>query len=192
MIKKISFSLAIASLLLACNSEPKEGNYQQVEQRSAAVPTGGNAAEQLTAAALEETNYVERVRQSFVPLQEEIRKAKGKVPGIGDVTVLVDEQFNLLIENRYEGSVVQTKVNLKHLNNSQGGMMLIPDKNPGEFPGLRILVKDGQPGVQILKDGKLEKEEKQLEIYLADRSAIERITPAVLQALNIANGNLPE
>lgn len=188
MIKKICFSLAIASLLLACNADPKEGNYQQVEQPGSA----GNNTEGQATAPLEETNYVERVRQSFVPLQEEIRNAKGKVPGIGEVTVLVDENFNLLMENHNDGSLTQTKVNLKNLNNAQGGMMLIPDKNPGEFPGLRVFVKEGKPGVQIIKDGKVEKEERQLEIYLADRPAIERITPAVLQALNIANGNMPE
>lgn len=192
MIKKFCVSIGLASLLLACNSDSKEGSYQQVDESSAIVPMGGNVAEHVTAAALEETNYVERVRQSFVPLQEELRKAKGKVPGIGDATVLVDEHFNLLIENKNEGSIIQTKVNLKNLNNEQGGMMLIPDKQPGEFPGLRVFVKEGKPGVQIIQDGKQIREDKQLEIFLADRPGIERVTPAVLQALNIANGNLPK
>ncbi len=191
MLKNFAYFIAATSLLLACNSEPKDGNYQSVEEGINAVPTNGNA-EQLAAAALEEGDLLGRVRQSFIPLQEEYRKANGKVTGVGEVTVSVDENYNLLIENKVNGSIEQTKVNLKSLNNAQGGMMLIPDNAPGEFPGLQVFVKDGQPGVQILKDGKLVREDRQLEIHLADRPAIERITPAVLQAMNIASGNLPE
>jgi len=183
--------MVAASLLLACNSEPKDGNFQSVEEGISAVPTNGTA-EQMAAAALEEGDLLGRIRQSFIPLQEEYRKANGKVTGVGEVSISVDENFNLLIENRVNGSVEHTKVNLKNLNNAQGGMMLIPDNAPGEFPGLKVFVKDGQPGVQILKDGKLVREDRHLEIHLADRPGIERITPAVLQALNIASGNLPE
>ncbi|MBK9014852.1 MAG: hypothetical protein IPM82_12665 [Saprospiraceae bacterium] len=191
MMKKLMFSLAVA-MFFACNSDPKDSNFQQVEANSPDVPANASPSEQLKAVALEESNYLERVRQSFVPLQEEYRKANGKVPGIGEVNIFVDENYTLLIENKFKGSTYQTKVNLKNLNNAQGGMMLIPDKEPGEFPGLKVFVKDGKTGVEIIKDGKLVREDKQLEIYLADRPGIERITPAILQALNIANGKLPE
>jgi len=191
MMKKLMFSLAVA-MFFACNSDPKDGNFQQVETNSPEIPENASPSERLKAVALEESNYLERIRQSFVPLQEEYRKANGKVPEVGEVTIFVDENFTLLIENKFKGSAYQTRVNLKNLNNAQGGMMLVPDKEPGEFPGLKIFVKDGKPGVEIIKDGKLLREEKQLEIYLADRQGIERVTPAILQALNIANGNLPE
>ncbi len=189
--KKLMFSLAVA-LLFACSSDPKDTNFQQVEANSPDVPPNASPSEQLKAVALEESDYLQRIQQSFVPLQEEYRKANGKVPGIGEVNIFVDENYTLLIENKFKGSTFQTKVNLKNLNNAQGGMMLIPDKTPGEFPGLKVFVKDGKTGVEIIKDGKLLREDKQLEIYLTDRPGIERITPAILQALNIANGNLPE
>ncbi len=192
MMKKLTCLLTLASLLFACGNDPKDSNFQQVEANMPVLPTGASPTEQLSAMAIEESNYLERVRQSFVPLQEEYRKAKGKVPGIGEVTIFVDDNFTLLIENKFEGSTYQTKVNLKNLNNAQGGMRLVPDNNPGDFPGLRIFVKDKNPGVEIIKDGKLVKEERQLEIYLADRASIERVTPAVLQGLNIANGNVPD
>ncbi len=191
MIKKLMFSLAVA-MFFACNSDPKDSSFQQVETNSPEIPENASPTERLKAVALEESNYLERIRQSFVPLQEEYRKANGKVPEVGEVTIFVDENFTLLIENKFKGSTYQTKVNLKNLNNAQGGMMLVPDKEPGEFPGLKIFVKDGKPGVVITKDGKQVREDKQLEIYLADRPGIERVTPAILQALNIANGNLPE
>ena len=186
------FLLVIPSLFFACSNEPKDANFQAVDANIPAAATGASATEQLTAMAIEESNYIERVRQSFVPLQEEYRKAKGKVPGVGDVTIFVDDNFTLLIENKLDGSTYQTKVNLKNLDNEQGGMRLVPDNNPNEFPGLKVFVKDGKPGVEIIKDGKVEKEVQELEIHLADRPAIERVTPAILQALNIANGKMPQ
>lgn len=192
MTKKLIGLALISSLFFACQSDSKDANLQQVETNSPNVPAGATPAEQLQAVALEESDYLERIKQSFLPLQQEYRKATGKVPGIGDVNIFVDEKFTLLIENKYKGSSYQTKVNLKNLNNEQGGMSLVPDNKPGEFPGLKVFVKDGKPGVEIWKDDVLQRELRQLEIYLADRAGIERVTPTILQALNIANGNLPE
>lgn len=186
------FSLAVTALLFACGNEPKDGDFQQVGADSPEIPANASPTEQLQAVALEETDYLKRIQQSFVPLQQEYQKANGVVPNIGEVGIYVDKNYTLMIENKFKGSTYQTKVNLKNLNNAQGGMMLIPDNAPGEFPGLKIFVKDGMPGVEIIKDGKLVREERQLEIYLADRAGIERVTPAILQALNIANGNMPE
>ncbi|MCF8244463.1 MAG: hypothetical protein K9J37_07090 [Saprospiraceae bacterium] len=192
MMKKLIFPLAFAALFFACKNDSKDSSFQQVEANSPAIPADGSPADQLRAVAMEETNYLQRVRQSFVPLQEEYRNANGKVPGIGEVNIFVDDNYTLLIENKFKGSTYQTKVNLKNLNNAQGGMALVPDNAPGEFPGLKVYVKDGKPGVELSKDGKVVREERQLEIFLADRPGIERVTPAILQALNIANGNLPK
>lgn len=192
MTKNLLVFAVISSLFIACQSDSKDSKLEQVESNSPNLPAGATPAEQLQAAALEESDYLERVKQSFVPLQQEYRKATGKVPGIGEVNIFVDEKYTLVIDNKYKGSDYQTKVNLKNLNNAQGGMSLIPDNNPGEFPGLKIFVKDGKPGVEIWKDNALQREERQLEIHLADRAGIERVTPAILQALNIASGNLPD
>lgn len=189
--KLIGFAL-ISSLFFACQSDTKDSNVEHVEANAPNVPAGATPAEQLQASALEESDYLERIKQSFIPLQQEYRKATGKVPGIGDVNIFVDQNYTLIIDNKFKGSDYQTKVNLKNLNNAQGGMSLIPDNAPGEFPGLKVFVKDGKPGVEIWKDNALQRELRQLEIYLADRPGIERVTPAILQALNIANGNLPE
>ncbi len=192
MMKKLIFPFALAVLFFACKNDAKDSNFQQVEANSPAIPADGSPTDQIMAAALEETDYLQRVRQSFVPLQEEYRKANGKVPGIGEVTIFVDDNYTLLVENKFKGSTYQTKVNLKNLNNAQGGMALVPDNAPGEFPGLKVYVKDGKPGVELSKDGNVVREERQLEIFLADRPGIERVTPAILQALNIANGNIPD
>lgn len=194
---KINFTIFSFSMLVlafvACRNDNQKGDFQKVEAPPVSeTPTNASPTEQMRAVAIEESNYLERIRQSFVPLQEEYQKASGKVQGIGVVNIFVDEKYTLLMENTFKGHVYQTKVNLKDLNNQQGGMMLIPDQSPGEFPGLRIFVKEGRPGVEKIKDGKLEKEERQLEIFLADRPGIERITPAILQALNIANGDFPK
>ncbi|MBI1225524.1 MAG: hypothetical protein GC192_09845 [Bacteroidetes bacterium] len=191
MTKKLMFFIVFTALFFACQQDSKSNDYEKVDGNSI-VPTGATSTDILTAAALEETDYLQRIKQSFVPLEQEYQKANGVVPGVGEVHVFVDKNYVLLIENTYKGSVYQSKVNLKNLNNAQGGMSLMPDNAPGEFPGLKIYVKDGKPGVEMLKDGKLVKEARELDIYLADRAGIERVTPAILQGLNVASGNLPE
>lgn len=192
MFKKILFPVAFAALFFTCKNDPKPDNFQAVDANQPMVPENATPSEKLKATAIDESNYMERVRSSFIPLQEEYRKANGKVPGIGEVNVFVDDNFVLLIENTHGGHTYQTKVNLKNLNGEQGGLMLIPDRNPGEFPGLKILVLDGRNGVEIIKDDKLVREARQLEIFLADRTAIERVTPAIVQALNVVNGKVPD
>ncbi len=192
MSKKLLGLAVVFSLFFACKNDSKDANLEHVEANAPIVPTGASPTEQLQAIALEEGDYLQRIKQSFLPLQEEYRKANGKVPGIGEVNIFVDKNYTLLIENKYKGSIYKTMVNLKNLNNAQGGMSLVPDNAPGEFPGLKVFVKDGKPGVEVWKDDLLQRELRQLEIYLADRPGIERVTPAILQGLNIANGTIPE
>ena len=190
MIKKIIIPILAATLATACNQDPKPGNFQQVDTPQVNVDTNATVLEKIKAQALDEGDYVGRVSASLKPLQEELNNAKGKIKGIGDVTVKVDDQFNLLIENKEGGHVYQTAVNLKNLNPEQGGMMLIPDLTEAEDPGLKIFVLDGKKGVTLSKDGVVQKEERFLEFRLPERANIERLTPSMVQALYVVHGKV--
>lgn len=185
--KKLIIPLAFASLFLACQNEPANGDTGAV-QSAEAPKTAGTPLEEMQAIALEETDTLGRLRQSFVALQEEFIKSKGIVPEVGDVMVTVDEQFNLLIENKLNGHVYLTKVKIRDLRRKDGGLLLLPDFPPRKHPGLKINLKDGSPKAQLYIDGQLDKEENYIEFSLKDRPSMERVVPAIVQAMNIVNG----
>ncbi|MCC6726006.1 MAG: hypothetical protein IT258_15985 [Saprospiraceae bacterium] len=188
--KKLFFSLALSSLFLACKNEPSttKSEAPAAENPATIIDPNSTPAESIMTAALEESDTLGRLRQSFIPLQEEFNKSKGIVPEVGDVTVTVDEQLNLLIENKLDGHVYLSKVKIRDLKRRDGGILLLPDFPPRKHPGLKIKVKEGRPKVQLFKDGKLEKEEEFIEFTLKDRPSMERVVPAIVQAMNISKG----
>lgn len=188
--KKIGYLLVVAVFSSACGHDPKPGEFVKVESAQPAVDSTATAMEKIKARAIAEDDYVGRVRSSLTVLQEEYTNAKGKIKGIGDVSVKVDELFNLLIENKEGGHVYTTQVNLKNLNPEQGGLQLIPDLTEAEDPGLKIMVLDGKPGVVYSIDGAKQREDKWLEIRLPERKNIERLTPAMVQALYVVHGKI--
>lgn len=107
------------------------------------------------------------------------------MPGLKDVSVEIGADCVLTISNKAYGDEV-TRVNLQALD--PNGFGLIPDLNEGDFPGLRIRTLEAKPAVELLKNGALVTTRSELVIYLANRPAIERITPYMLQALNICQG----
>jgi hypothetical protein len=145
----------------------------------------------MKSSALQESDTLGRLRQSFIVLQEEFNKSKGIVPDVGDITVTVDEKHNLRIENKLDGHTYLTVVKVADLQRKNNGMLLLPDFAPRKHPGLKIKVKPGRPKVQIYKDGKLDKEMEYIEFSLKDRVSMEKVVPAIVQAMNVANG-LPE
>ncbi len=216
MFKKWLFPAFVAAMLSACANEPTATAHQpqNLPANSAGQPapdtvslqgssgskgkvsapnsqsagSKNEAVSKLKAEALQETDYLGRVKSSLITLQEEFNKSQGKVKGQGKVSVFVDENFILLLKNETGSDVFESKVNLKNLSWENGGMELIPNTKPGDFPGFRIHKRAGKPGVEIFKNGKLEKEQDFLEIFLAERSNVERAVPAVVQALMVAQG----
>lgn len=205
MTKKIILLSIVAALFNACKNEPS-ATAGLSENPAATTPSAASdtiqmdgtsaspaaaqynaAVEKLRSQAIQETDYYARVQASIVPLQEELTRAKGKIPDLGKVTVSVDEHFNLLIRNEIGKDVLETKAPLKDLNVANGGMDLIRDTDPGTFPGIRLRTIPGRPEIQFFKNGKLEKTEAFLEIYLPTRPNIERIVPVMVQTINIVN-----
>jgi hypothetical protein len=188
---KIKFlPIALSLAIFSCQNEPKtttETSTPTPSNTSSPMPT--SAAERLKAVALEETDYIGRVRDLVNDLQEEYVRAGGKVDGVGKVTVTVDDSFNLLIDNKLDGQTHLTKVNLKDLKHKENGMSAIPESATNKFPGLRIETLGGKQKVQHLKNGKLEKEENFITFFLTDRAAVEKVVPSMFQAINIATGD---
>lgn len=182
---------ALMVVFAACKNEPSnsydEANAQAVGQDTDGAPA---SLEELKARALKEEDTYGRVKQSLVTLQNAYTQSEGKMPNRGKVTVFLDEHLTMLIKNEYKGDVFETKVNLKNLNPENGGMKLMPDLVEGEYPGLLIFTLEGKGKVEKYKNGKLISEDNQLEIYMPGRSSIEKITPALVQALNVAHGKM--
>jgi hypothetical protein len=199
--KKLFYLLVFASILYACNDEPTNQSSNTASESppttsKPSVPASPEPAttpslESMRSSALQESDTLGRLRQSFIVLQEEFNKSKGIVPDVGDVTVTVDEKHNLRIENKLDGHTYLTVVKVADLQRKNNGILLLPDFAPRKHPGLKIKVKPGRPKVQIYKDGKLDKEMEYIEFSLKDRVSMEKVVPAIVQAMNVANG-LPE
>ncbi len=185
------FAVLLSSLLyFACgNDTPPDGAYNPVPENQTADPVADPMAA-IRANAIPEEDIYGRVSRSLIPLQEEYSKANGKIPGIGKVTIFVDEHLTLLIKNEVGSDVFETKVNLKKLQATGEGMRLVPDLSPGEFPGLRIFTVNNEPQVKIFKNGELISTDDYLEIFLPARENIERITPVMVQTIKIAHGDI--
>jgi len=185
--KYFSFSFLTFLFLSSCQNDSKSDGTSGSESLDVS-PTTETTLEHLKKNALPEDDYYARVENSLVTLQDEFRKAEGKVPGVGKVTVYVDKDYRLLLKNEIDGDVIESRVSLRHLNPNNGGMSLVPDLKPGEYPGVKLHVLSGREGVEITKNGVVESEdERELTIFLPDRKSVERITPAIAQALNIVH-----
>jgi hypothetical protein len=151
-------------------------------------PNTVSSFEDLKARAMDEGDYIGRASSALRLLQLEYKKCEGKVTGFENVTILLDNLFNMTIKNEFQNVVTETIVNLKNLDYSDKGMTLIPDTGKGTFPGIKVCTNDGKDHVRILKNGSLIKEQQCLEIYMVERGNIERLTPALIQALMVAQG----
>lgn len=188
-LKALAF-FVFAMFFFACgNDNPPDGNYAQVSETDQSS-TAADPMADIRSKAIPEEDIYQRVSRSLVPLQEEYRKANGKVTGVGKVTIFVDEHLTMLIKNEVGNDVFETKVNLKNLQSEGKGMRLVPDLSPGEFPGLRIFTVDNKPLVETYKNGELISTDDYLEIFLPARENIERITPVMVQTIKIAHGDI--
>ncbi|MBK8563651.1 MAG: hypothetical protein IPN76_09985 [Saprospiraceae bacterium] len=198
--KKLFLLLVFASFLYACKNETaNETNSPTPANPSNTAPSApitsdpatSPSLESMRSSALQESDTLGRLRQSFIALQEEFNKSKGIVPDVGDVTVSVDEKLNLRIENKLNGHTYLSVVKVADLQRRNNGILLLPDFHPRKHPGLKIKVKEGRPKVQLFIDGKFDKEMEYIEFSLKDRPSMERVVPAIVQAMNISNG-MPE
>lgn len=182
MFQKIILLSSLAILLAGCQTETsvKEPNVSQVPS------TSDNSNKRIHETAVDENDLMGRMAFGIRTLQEEYDRSSASMPSLGKVTVSVDERGNFTIRNEVNGEIRETKVNLRDLDSEQGGFRLLADGEVTEYPGLLVQTVRNAQKVEHLVDGKIRQKNSELQIFMVDRPAIERITPALLQTVRLA------
>ena len=188
-LKKLFLFAIMTFFLVACSSDPKPTETAALSptpQENQKTPEDKLA--HLKANAFAEDDHFGRVNHSLGLVQKQFTISNQLDTPKGKQSIFVDERFTIIVRSEVEGKVYDAKVNLKNLDQRNGGMRLIPDVELDELPGFAISVLEGKPGVEIIENGKVVREERELQIFMADRSLIEQAIPAFLQALNVVHG----
>ncbi len=168
-------------------------NAQAVgEKKHIPVAEGSTKSDELKANSVDEGNTKAVATRALQSLQEAYKRAAGKVPNIGEVTILVDDNMNLLIENKSGSSTITTQVNLTSIDTDFKKIEIIPNRDGNEFPGFKIKTLSGKPKVAILKNGTKEKEMDYLEIFMSSREDIHKSMTSITLAAQAAQGSLPQ
>jgi hypothetical protein len=186
------FLFAFVSLLLSCKGDnPEVVNAQAVGDKAWIKSETGKNTDDLKANSPMENDTKGLLVKSLQTMQEGYKASKDKVTGIGDVTVKVDDNQNLIIENKLGSSTTTTQVNLKSLDADFKNVEIISDQNGSEFPGFKIKVLRGKPNVVISKNGTKEKEMDHLEVYMAEQKDVQQTLAALTMAIQLAQNTLP-
>ncbi len=188
--------LLVFAMFTACNNDsPATQTNEEVQEYQPLIkeePTNNNIKPdqlaQLKANAFSENDRVGRVKHSIELIQKQFSISNKLDTPKGQQTITVDDQFNLVIKSEKDGQIQETRVNLKNLDQRNGGMRLIANIEIDDLPGFGVSVIAGKPGVELLTNGEKTGEERELKIFMADRSLIEQAVPAFLQALNVVHG----
>ncbi|HHJ50488.1 MAG TPA: hypothetical protein ENJ88_06230 [Phaeodactylibacter sp.] len=167
----------------SCQSHSSENTSGQTQEENTEELTGKDLLQSLREQAVAEDDKPGRIEQALKPIREEYAKSEKVLASLKDVKVEMGEDCILHIYNHARGRE-EVRVDALKLD-VEGGFSLIPDLNPGDLPGLRIRTIGGESAVEFYRDGKLTGTQDALEIYMAERSNIERITPALVQLLRV-------
>lgn len=193
MLRNLFLFLTLAGFFLACRGEnPDVKNATPVGEREWKTAASGDKKDELNANSVAEADLKGLAIYSLQTLQQAYKAASGKVPGVGEVTVSVDDNLNLLIENKSGSSTTTQLANLKSLDPDFKHLEIIVNKQANEFPGFRIKVLPGKSKVAVLKNGTKTEELEYLEIILAERSDVEKSISALTLAIEAAQEKLPD
>ena len=167
----------------SCQNDSSANASGQTEEENAEELTGKDLMQDLREQAVGEDDKLGRIEQALKPLREEYAKSEKVLSSLKDVKVEMGEDCVLHIYNHARGEE-EVRVNVLKLD-VDGGFSLIADMNPGDLPGLRIRTIGGESAVEFYRDGQLTGSQEALEIYMAERANIERITPALVQLLRV-------
>lgn len=182
--------MVVAVVVAACGSDaPEVVNPTPVGEKTHIKAESGKKSDELKANSVSEGDIRGIAVKSLQTLQEAYKSASGKVDGVGDVTVMVDDNLNLIIENKSGLGTTTTQVNLKSLDTDFSHLEILSDNQGHEFPGFRIKVLPGEPKV-VVKKGLGSKEMEYLEIFLAARPDVEHSISALTFAAQAAQNKL--
>ncbi len=182
-------SLLLAIVFAACESESVRDQAVEdlaasgeTKQQAGQTLSGKDLLDSLRQQAVREDDKAGRIAMSLKPLREEFAKSEKVMPDLKQVRLEVGEDCILHLYNEAHGKE-EIRVDLLKLD--LNGFSLIPDFTQEDWPGLRIRTVNGEAAVEVYRDGKLVESRESLEIYMAERKNIERITPVMVQLLRI-------
>jgi hypothetical protein len=196
MMKNTLYPLMIllATFFVACQpSNQNMENAEAVQDRSAQeVVTGGKPSENLRANAIKAGDFAKQAEWSLGLIQEQLKKSAGKVNGLGEVSILLDDNFQMAIRNNYNGEMIEKRVSLANLDTDIKNIEIISDSHGHPNPGLKFKVLDGKPGVEVYKDGSKTETLKELELIFAERKMVHKAISAMTNAVNASRGIVHE
>ncbi len=188
MFRNFILATAVIAVIFACGSDiPEEKNPVAVGDQTGIGSNSSRATDNLRESSVGEGDLYGQAKASLSYLQAELNNASGIVPGVGTVAVFIDDNLNLIMRNNAEGGIVETKVNLKSLNPDPKSLEIYPEGDKGSYPGFRMFTQNGKSVVEITKGGKTTRQDY-LEIFLAERSSVERVISGLVQAVRSAQG----
>lgn len=191
MVRNSILLFALMSLMFSCNrANPDVVNATPVGETNWVETESGKKSDELKANAANGGNPKEMMSRALQTIQEAYNASKGKLPEIGDVTVLIDDNNNLLIENKSGLSTTTTQVNLTSIDTDISHIEILSDSQGHKFPGFRIKTLSGQPKVTISTGGGTESKDY-LEMSFADRADVQHSLSALTLAAQIAQNTLP-
>ena len=182
----------LAILFCACGGNPDLKNPKEVKDRSEQqqVVTGGTPTENLKANAIDVGDTEKLIKWSLGRVQEELKKSQGAIDELGEVSVLLDENFQMVIRNAKDGNVYEKRVKLTSLDHDVKALQIVADNSTNSHPGFTMAVMEGEPGVDYYENGNKTETKKELEIYLKERRQVQLVVSAMVQAVQTAKGEI--
>ncbi|MBR9921412.1 MAG: hypothetical protein GYB31_11285 [Bacteroidetes bacterium] len=184
--KYLSYLVVFFLFFVAC-AEDKPVQDESTEVQTETSQSGQDVLQNLREKALDENDRSGRLKASLKPIQEAFSASEAAMPDLEGVEVSIDDDCILRIVNHANGNI-ETRVDLNHLDPK--GFSLVPDATPDEFPGVRVQTLESAPLVEIYRNGELYTKDNEIVIKLKDRSAVERVTPVLLQTMMICRGDI--
>ena len=178
--------LAVFVFIASCTptaENTEETNDPTTEETS--TPDDQSLIESVRATALPEEDINGRLNVGMSKLVDALKAAEGVVPDVKDTDLKIDENCLAVYKTTKSDGVWEYHIDFNKMETANGGFQLIPDHSAGEFPGLIMRTQNGAPIIKVFRDGKAMQNDNEWIIYLADRPAVEKVVPAILQSMNI-------
>ncbi len=109
-------------------------------------------------------------------------------PTLGETTISVDSAYMLHIKTMKDGTLHESKVNVKDLDIGDNGVYLIKPTKAIAYPGFSIKIKPGRPEVQQFKNSKSAGNAKELQFHMADQQHVEWLLQQLQYIIGYAQG----
>ncbi|MBI1224096.1 MAG: hypothetical protein GC192_02555 [Bacteroidetes bacterium] len=144
------------------------------------------AAEVTQTPGFEDTLYW--VRAALVDVRYVLKSSHRAAPALGETTITIDSAYILSIKTMKNGTLLESKVNVKDLDLGENGVYFIPPVKAGSYPGFSIKVKPERPDVKQFKNSKMVGNTRELEFYLPDQQYVEWLILQFLHVSGFAQG----